>query len=160
VVTSNDMRSDEQVAVISGAGGGLGKEYAVLLASRGARIVVNDIGGSVTGDGLNCERGVGGGYPPHDHSRENRRSSAAIKRSNSRFLASSSRTSNRLRAMARSPTTCWPSTHSRNRARLRTRSSATCSRSSVRKPRKYAPCEALAARVARSHCTPTVTDVT
>ena len=55
MVTSNELRFDEQVAVISGAGGGLGKQYALLLASRGARIVVNDIGGSVTGDGANIE---------------------------------------------------------------------------------------------------------
>ena len=50
---SNELRFDEQVAVITGAGGGLGKQYALLLASRGARIVVNDTGGSVTGDGSN-----------------------------------------------------------------------------------------------------------
>src|SRR5262249_32740666 len=55
VVTRNELRYDEQVAVISGAGGGLGKEYALLLASRGARIVVNDIGGSVTGHGSSTE---------------------------------------------------------------------------------------------------------
>lgn len=50
---SNDLRFDDQIAVITGAGGGLGKQYALLLASRGARVVVNDIGGSVTGSGSN-----------------------------------------------------------------------------------------------------------
>jgi NAD(P)-dependent dehydrogenase (short-subunit alcohol dehydrogenase family) len=50
-MNTNDMRFDEQVAVITGAGGGLGKQHALLLASRGARVVVNDTGGSVTGTG-------------------------------------------------------------------------------------------------------------
>jgi len=49
------MRFDDQVAVITGAARGLGKEYALLLASRGARVLVNDIGGSVTGSGSNTD---------------------------------------------------------------------------------------------------------
>src|SRR4249919_1306964 len=42
---------DGQVAIVTGAGGGLGRSHALELARRGARIVVNDLGGAVDGTG-------------------------------------------------------------------------------------------------------------
>ena len=42
---------NDKVAIVTGAGGGIGKEHALELASRGAKVVVNDLGGSVDGSG-------------------------------------------------------------------------------------------------------------
>ena len=51
---------ENKTVVVTGAGNGLGKAYALEFANRGANVVVNDIGGSVTGDGSeNAGRGQG-----------------------------------------------------------------------------------------------------
>ena len=50
-MSSDTLGYDGKVVIITGAGGGLGRQHALLLASRGALVVINDLGGSIDGSG-------------------------------------------------------------------------------------------------------------
>ena len=51
---NESVRFEDKVVIITGAGGGLGRAHALLFAAQGAKVLVNDLGGSAQGGGANA----------------------------------------------------------------------------------------------------------
>ena len=64
---------DGRVAIITGAGRGLGREHALLFASEGAKVVVNDLGGDIDGTRRRPRPGAAGRRRDQGHGRRGRR---------------------------------------------------------------------------------------
>ena len=96
---------DGRVAIITGAGRGLGREHALLFAAEGAKVVVNDLGGDMHGDGRRPERRPAGRRRDQGDGRRGGRQRRQRRRLGRRASGSCNRPSNVRRPRTSSSTT-------------------------------------------------------